>query len=120
MTASEPTFAQIQGTVKRSSAALKGAEVEFVLAGGVACWARGGPSTTHDIDYMVRPRDAEAALAALAAADMGIEHPPEEWLLKAWDGDVLIDLIFAPIGLVVDDACSPAARSSTCSACRST
>jgi Nucleotidyl transferase of unknown function (DUF2204) len=31
------------------------------------------------------------------------EKPPEEWLWKAWDGDVLIDLIFAPRGLEVTD-----------------
>jgi hypothetical protein len=96
MSSREPTFEEIQET-------LKPAEVEFVLAGGVACWARGGPSTTHDIDYMVRRRDSEAALEALERAGLHGEHPPEEWLVKAWDGDVLIDVIFAPIGLVVDD-----------------
>ena len=26
------------------------------------------------------------------------ERPPEGWLLKAWDGDVLVDLIFRPAG----------------------
>ncbi len=52
---------------------------------------------------MVRPRDAEAALEALDQAGFRGEHPPEEWLVKAWDGHVLIDLIFEPIGLVVDD-----------------
>ena len=103
MASDEPTFEEIQDTLKRSSSALKAAGVEFVLAGGVACWARGGPSTTHDIDYMVRPRDVEAALDALAGAGMRAEHPPEEWLVKAWDGNVLIDLIYEPIGLVVDD-----------------
>jgi predicted nucleotidyltransferase len=103
MAEEEPTFEDIQETLKRSSAALKSAGIEFVLAGGVACWARGGPSTTHDIDYMVRPDDAEAALDALAEAGMRVEHPPEEWLEKAWDGNVLIDLIHAPIGLAVDD-----------------
>ena len=103
MSPREPTFEEIQGTLKRSAAALKAAEVEFILAGGVACWARGGPSTTHDIDYMVRPADAEAALDALEGAGLRGEHPPEEWLVKAWDGDVLIDMIFAPIGLVIDD-----------------
>ena len=104
MSSREPTFEEIQETLKRSAAALKAREIEFILAGGVACWARGGPSTTHDIDYMVRRRDSEAALEALEAAGLRGEHPPEEWLLKAWDGDVLIDVIFAPIGLVVDDA----------------
>jgi len=29
---------------------------------------------------------------------------PEEWLLKAWDGDVLVDLIFCPAGGPVGDA----------------
>lgn len=31
------------------------------------------------------------------------EKPPEEWLWKAWDGDVLIDVIFKPRGLEVTD-----------------
>jgi hypothetical protein len=31
------------------------------------------------------------------------ERPPEGWLLKAWDGEVLVDVIFEPRGLVVDD-----------------
>jgi hypothetical protein len=32
------------------------------------------------------------------------EDPPEEWLVKAWDDEVLVDLIFCPKGLPVDDA----------------
>lgn len=52
---------------------------------------------------MVKREDAERALAALAAAGMRTEHPPEQWLLKAWDGDVLIDLIFEPAGIRVSD-----------------
>ena len=27
---------------------------------------------------------------------MRAEDPPEEWLVKAWDGDTLVDLIFPP------------------------
>jgi hypothetical protein len=34
---------------------------------------------------------------------MKTERPPEEWLFKAWDGDVLVDLIFHPAGLRPDD-----------------
>ena len=30
------------------------------------------------------------------------ERPPEGWLLKAYDGDVLVDLIFGPAGGDVD------------------
>jgi hypothetical protein len=31
------------------------------------------------------------------------ETPPEQWLLKAWDGDILVDLIFEPSGMRIDD-----------------
>ena len=52
---------------------------------------------------MVRRDDAEAALAALEKAGMKAERPPEDWLYKAHDGDVLVDLIFGPKGLTIDD-----------------
>jgi hypothetical protein len=34
---------------------------------------------------------------------MKAERPPEGWLYKAWDGDVLVDVIFRPVGEPVDD-----------------
>jgi hypothetical protein len=43
------------------------------------------------------------ALHALAAVGMRAEDPPEERLYKAWDGDVLVDLIHQPKGIEVDD-----------------
>jgi hypothetical protein len=52
---------------------------------------------------MVRPQDAERALKALEEAGMRAERPPEGWLFKAWDGDVLVDIIFRPVGRDVDD-----------------
>jgi hypothetical protein len=52
---------------------------------------------------MVRQADVERAADALRDAGMQIEHPPEGWLVKAWDGDVLVDLIFRPAGGPVDD-----------------
>jgi hypothetical protein len=100
----KPAFERIKATLTKTAAALKRAEVDFALAGGVACWARGGPAFAHDVDYMVRPEHAERALAALADAGLETERPPEEWLYKAWDDDILVDLIFQPMGLVVDDA----------------
>ena len=33
---------------------------------------------------------------------MRTEKPPEGWLYKAWDGDVLVDVIFRPVGRDVD------------------
>jgi hypothetical protein len=47
--------------------------------------------------------DAERGLDALAAAGMRTERPPEEWLYKAHDGPVLVDLIFRPAGGAIDD-----------------
>jgi Uncharacterised nucleotidyltransferase len=100
----ETTFEQLLETLKRSCAALREADVPFVLGGGVAIWARGGPETEHDLDYFVKPDDAERALQALAEVGFRPEKPPEGWLYKAWDDHVLVDLIFDPTGVTVDDA----------------
>src|SRR5439155_1536897 len=60
--------------------------------------ARGGPRTEHDVDFIVRPEDAERALQAFADAGYETEKPPEQWLFKAYVDDVLVDLIFEPSG----------------------
>jgi predicted nucleotidyltransferase len=96
-------FSRIQETLKKTVSALQEADVPFLIGGSLASWARGGPDTTHDLDVIVRPQDAERAQEALVGAGMRAEDPPETWLLKAWDGDVLIDLIHQPAGLTVDD-----------------
>jgi predicted nucleotidyltransferase len=96
-------FPDILDTLKRSAAALQDARVPFALGGGLACWAHGGSETEHDIDFMVKPEDAERALDALEEAGFKPERPPENWLYKAYQGDVLIDLIFDPRGGPIDD-----------------
>jgi hypothetical protein len=96
-------FERIEETLKRAIGALRDAGVPFVLAGSLASWARGGPTTRHDLDLIVKPADAERGLEALVQAGMRPERPVEEWLLKAWDGEVLVDLIFDPRGLEVTD-----------------
>ena len=100
----EQPFSELEQTLKKASAALRDAEIEFLLGGSLASWARGGPETRHDLDLMIRPRDRERAVQALEAVGMSAEDPPEEWLVKAWDGDILVDLIFWPKGIEVDDA----------------
>jgi hypothetical protein len=90
-------------TLKRAVAALEAERVPYVLGGGLGCWARGGPPSSNDIDLMVKREDAERAQRALAESGMRAERPPEQWLLKAWDGDILIDLIFEPSGVRVTD-----------------
>jgi predicted nucleotidyltransferase len=84
-------------TMKRAGAALRDAEIPFMVGGGLAVWARGGARTEHDVDFLLKPEDAERAQQTLVEAGMRAEVPPEGWLLKAWDGDVLVDLIFCPI-----------------------
>jgi predicted nucleotidyltransferase len=97
------SFEALLETLKRVAAALQDAEVPFALGGGIAIWARGGPETEHDLDLFVKPEDAEQALRTLADAGLRPETPPEAWLYKAWDGDILVDLIFEPTGVTVDD-----------------
>ena len=99
----EHSFDAIEETFKRAVSALDRAGVPFLLGGTLACWARGGPETRNDLDFMVKEEDAEAALAALAETGMRAERPLESWLLKAWDGDVLVDLIHHPIGVEITD-----------------
>jgi hypothetical protein len=96
-------FREMLPSLKKASAALREAEIPFILAGGVASWARGGPETDHDLDFMLKPEDAERALTTLEEAGMTPERPPEPWLYKVYDGDVLIDLIFSPSGLELTD-----------------
>ena len=91
-------------TAKRAAGILKGADVPFLLAGGLASWARGGPQTDHDVDVFVKPEDADAALEAFDQAGLRTEKPPEAWLYKAYDEDgTLVDIIFQPSGGPVGD-----------------
>jgi hypothetical protein len=90
-------------SMKNAAAALRDGEIEFMLGGGLAAWARGGPPTDHDVDFYVREEHAERGLEALVAAGLRPERPPEEWLYKAHDGPVLVDLIFRPAGGPITD-----------------
>jgi predicted nucleotidyltransferase len=103
MPSDEQPFADIEHALKRAAAALQEAGIPFLLGGSLASWARGGPETRHDLDLIIKPQDADRALEALQQAGMRPERPPEQWLLKAWDEDTLIDLIYCPKGLPVDD-----------------
>jgi hypothetical protein len=98
-------FHGLLASMKRAAAVLRDEDVEFMLGGGLAIWARGGPPTDHDVDLYVRPRDADRALDALVHDGFRAERPPEDWLFKAWDEDGhLVDLVFRPAGGEVDDA----------------
>ena len=85
------------------AAALRDAEVPYLLAGSFAIWAHGGPAHDTDLDFAVKREDIERAVDALVAAGLEEKETPEEWLRKVCEGDVTVDLIFDPAGLEVDD-----------------
>ena len=99
----EPDFDELLETMKKAAGALRDAEIPHALTGGLAVWARGGAKTEHDVDFLVKEEDAERAQRALADIGMRPEMPPEGWLLKAWDGDRMVDLIYEPAGGPIDD-----------------
>ena len=103
MAETEPGFEELLETLKVAAAALRDADVRFVLGGGLAIWARGGPETEHDVDFFVKPDDAERAWKALEEAGFHTEDPPEGWLYKGFRDGVMVDLIYEPSGLTIDD-----------------
>ena len=104
MSTEETSFDELLATLKKVAGLLRDAEVPFLLGGGLAVWARGGPETAHDIDLMLRQPDADRGLRVLAAAGLRTETPPEGWLYKAFDGEVMVDLIFGPSGQAIEDS----------------
>jgi predicted nucleotidyltransferase len=99
----DEAFEELLDTLKLAAAALRDAGVPFVLGGGLAVWARGGPETEHDVDLFVRPMDAERAWQALEEVGFRTEEPPEGWLYKGFRDGVMVDLIYEPTGLEVGD-----------------
>ncbi|GAA1339507.1 hypothetical protein GCM10009660_23780 [Catellatospora bangladeshensis] len=90
-------------TLTKVAKALRTQEIPFALTGGCAVYARGGPATEHDVDILVREEDAKSAVSALVAAGMRAADAPEDWLLKVYDGDSLVDLLFRPNEVQVTD-----------------
>ncbi|MDX8054787.1 hypothetical protein SK571_35915 [Lentzea sp. BCCO 10_0798] len=90
-------------TLVKVANALRGAEIPFALTGGCAGYARGGPASEHDVDLLVRPEDATEAVRVLVKRGLRAAEPPEDWLLKVYDGDSLVDLLFRPNERIVTD-----------------
>jgi hypothetical protein len=90
-------------TLVKVANALRGAEIPFALTGGCAGYARGGPASEHDVDLLVRPEDATQAVRVLVQRGLRAAEPPEDWLLKVYDGDSLVDLLFRPNERIVTD-----------------
>jgi Uncharacterised nucleotidyltransferase len=97
--AADDTFENLLTAMKKAAALLRDNEIDVALAGGFAVYARGGPPTEHDVDFMLAEEDADRALEVLTKAGFRAEKPPEGWLYKVFDeNDAMLDLIFAPNG----------------------
>jgi hypothetical protein len=99
----EASHEELVSAMKEGAGVLQEIEIPFILGGGLAAWARGGPKSEHDVDFMLRPEDADRALSAFEERGYKTEKPPEGWLYKTWIDDVLVDLIFEPSGGPITD-----------------
>ena len=100
----ESSFDELIEAMKAAAGILQQSEIPFVLGGGLSAWARGGPKSEHDVDFLVKPENADDALAAFEAAGWKTERPPEGWLYKVWhENGALVDLIFNPASGPITD-----------------
>lgn len=99
-----PTVDQLLHALTRAANALSRQGIPFAVAGGCAVYARGGPPSDHDVDLLVKPEDSARARSELARAGLRIADAAEDWLIKAYDGNTLIDVIHRPNNRDVDDA----------------
>ncbi len=79
--------------LKRVAVALKRAEIPFALTGGFAVWARGGPESDHDVDFLIADEDVERAVSSLTEQGLEVVRPPEDWLVKVYTENAMVDLI---------------------------
>jgi hypothetical protein len=83
----------LREALKRVAVALKRTDVPFALTGGYAVWARGGPEPDHDVDFLIAREDVERVIEALAGDGLEVVRPPEDWLVKVYTDNAMVDLI---------------------------
>lgn len=83
--------------------AVEEAKIPYALIGGLAIQRLGRPRKTHDIDFFVRPDDAEKVLETLKNKGFETYVRDPFWLYKAWKDDVLVDIIFKSSGDIYFD-----------------
>lgn len=94
-TADLDTMAEVLGEAVR---ALEAHKIDYVLIGGIASSILGRPRCSSDLDLLVAPAVAPAALDVLGSAGFRVERTNPHWLYKAFRREVLIDLLFRSSG----------------------
>jgi len=99
-----PAFQEQREVLKSVATSLKRESIPFALAGGYAVWARGGPESDHDVDFVVRPDDADAVRKVLLRDGHDPVDSNEDWLDKVGRDGIVVDVIHRlPIGEVDDE-----------------
>jgi len=81
-------------TLADAIVAIEGAGIDYLLIGGLAIVALGRLRYSKDIDLLVRPEDARAALDALGAAGFETKDVNAMWIFKAFRQELQVDVIF--------------------------
>jgi hypothetical protein len=89
--------------LKTVAVALKEESVPFALAGGCAVYARGGPDSRHDVDFVITEEDAPKVLQAFNRRGLNVVEPPEDWLFKVRHDGEQVDIIFRLANGPVDE-----------------
>src|SRR3954454_4079833 len=99
----ETSLDDLRDGLKRVAVALKEFGRPFALAGGYAAWVHGSPEPLHDVDFLIRPEDADAVAEELVRRGLEVDEPAEDWLFKVRVEGAVVDVIHRAQSGTVDD-----------------
>ncbi len=88
-----PESERLLAVLDEAVAALRAADITFLLMGGLATSVLGRNRGVTDIDLFVRDRDVGSVLSALGDAGFETLVVSPNWLAKGFKDDVLVDVI---------------------------
>ena len=96
----EATFRRILGEVRELA---QSTGCPFLVLGGLASSFYGRDRTTHDIDLLVKGKDADIFLEGFRSRSFETQRTYPDWLYKAMKEGVLVDVIFRSAGNIFLD-----------------
>src|SRR3954465_9507717 len=104
MTEADPEdLESLREGLKAVGVALKESGRPFALAGGYAAWVHGSPEPLHDVDFLIRPEDADAVAGARGRGGLEGGGPAGGWLCKVRVEGAVGDVIHRAQSGTVDD-----------------